>query len=165
MSRWILGCGLVVAVILIIVFARGAAKTTYVNGLPQYTDLPGREYIFERDCYIFKFKDADTDWPLVGSRLTVPSLPAEVDPKNVGVELPNVRILDTVTTGTTFKIVSVRRDQREGRATITFEILFIDEASRKYPRLDAFWMLDNTAESPVSAPKILSDYAVPRRSG
>ena len=41
-----------------------AVKTTYVNGLPLYSGaLPGREYILERDCYVFKFKNHSSDWP------------------------------------------------------------------------------------------------------
>jgi hypothetical protein len=163
MYRWILGGVLAAIALLIVFFTRGTTKTSYVNGLPPYTTLPGREYIFERDCYIFKFKDADTDWPLIGSSLTVPSLPAEVGPRNVGAPFPNLRILDTVTTGTRFRIVSVRRDQVGTNSTITYEILFVDEASRKFPRVDAFWMLDHTKEDPLAAPKILTDYAVPRR--
>jgi len=45
-----------------------SVKTTYVNGLPPYTTLPGLEFILERDCYVFKFKAHDTDWPLLASR-------------------------------------------------------------------------------------------------
>jgi hypothetical protein len=164
MYRWILGSILAAIVCLIVLLTRGSTKTSYVNGLPPYTDLPGREYIFERDCYIFTFKDSPSDWPYVGSRLTVPSLPADVEAKYVGTTVSNIQILDTVAVGTRFKVASVRRDQKGEKATITYEILIGDEGSRKYYRVDAFWMLDDTAERPGIAPKVLIDYAVPRRS-
>ena len=86
-----------------------STRTAYVNGLPQYNQLPGREYLFQRDCYIFKFKRHDTDWPLVGanvsgSAMSVPDLPAEVSPKNVGADLPALRILDLARTGDRFRL-------------------------------------------------------------
>jgi hypothetical protein len=164
MSRWILGGSLAALLVFVIVYPRTASKTSYVNGLPPYTDLPGREYIFEQDCYIFKFKDAASDWPLVGSKFTVPDLPERVDAKFVGASLPNVTILDTVATGMRFRIVSVRRDQKGKQATISYEILFLDEAAHKYPRLDSTWMQDHTVEAPGAVPKILTDYAVPLRT-
>ena len=144
-----------------------STRTAYVNGLPQYNQLPGREYLFQRDCYIFKFKRHDTDWPLVGanvsgSAMSVPDLPAEVSPKNVGADLPALRILDLARTGDRFRIVSVRRDQNRRGTHFTFEILFINEAERRYPRLDAFWILDHTPEERGEAPSILPDYAVER---
>jgi hypothetical protein len=163
MYRWILGGVLAAVVCLILILNHGSTKTSYVNGLPPYTDIPGTEYIFERDCYIFSFKDSSSDWPFVASHATVPALPAEVDPKNVGAPFPNVRILDTVAVGTRFKIASVRRDQKGKKATITYEILIGDE-SRRYFRVDAFWMLDDPTERPGVAPKILVAYAVPQRS-
>jgi hypothetical protein len=164
MYRWFMG-GLLIAIIaLVAITTRTATKTSYVNGLPLYSQIPGREYIFQRDCYLFKFKDQASDWPLVGAHATVPALPAEVDAKYVGTDVADLRILDTVTTGTRFRIVSVRRDQKGPKTTITYEILFADEASRKFPRVDAQWMLDHTVEDPAQAPGILADYAVPRRT-
>jgi hypothetical protein len=164
MYRWIIGGVLVAVVLLIVLTGRTANKTSYVNGLALYSSIPGREFIFQRDCYIFKLKDSASDWPYVAAHASVPALPADVDPKYVGVDLPAVRILDVVTTGTRFRIVSVRRDQRGPKTTITYEILFADEASRKYPRVDALFMLDHAAEDPTTAPMIVPEYAVPRRT-
>src|SRR5450631_1626062 len=76
-----------------------SVKTSYVNGLAPYTNLPGREYVLQRDAYIFKFRDHDTDWPLIGARDTVPDLPSEVKESNVGADLPKVRILGALKTG------------------------------------------------------------------
>lgn len=167
MMKWIL---VAVAALLLAGFVYWQAtsvKTAYVNGLPQYNRLPGREFIFERDCYIFKFKRHNTDWPLVGanapaSAMSVSELPAEVSPKYVGADLPAVRILGLAHTGDRFRIVSVRRDTSRRGTTITFEILFTNEAVRPYPRLDAYWILDHAPEQRDEAPTILPDYAVER---
>ena len=135
-------------------------KTTYVNGLQPYTSLPGREFILEKECYIFKFKSPDTDWPLIGAKDTVPDLPADVKASNVGMDLPNIRILDVLHVGDHFHIASVRRDQSPKKTTITFEILLLDEAARKFPRLDAFLILDHSPEAAGGAPTIMTSYAV-----
>jgi len=165
--KWIflaIGVGLVAAFIF---WQANAVKTTYVNGLPEYNQLPGREFIFERDCYIFKFKAHDTVWPLVGANvpgaaMSVPDLPADVSPKFVGADLPAVRILDIAHTGERFRIVSVRRDASRRRTQITFEIVFLNVDGRPYPRMDAYWILDHTPEQHGAAPTILPDYAVER---
>lgn len=164
MYRWIMGGLLAAIVLLIVVSSHNANKTSYVNGLAEYSKIPGKEFIFERDCYIFKLTDKESDWPYVASHASLAGLPAEFDVKNVGKDFGNIRILDTVALGTGFRIVSVRRDQRGAKSTITYEILFADEASRKYPRVDALYMLDRTEEDPVTAPSIVGDYAVPRRT-
>ncbi len=145
-----------------VIFQLESVKTTYVNGLPPYTNLPGREFILQRDCYVFKFKDHDTSWPLIASSDSVPALPAEVKPSNVGAELPTVRILDVLKVGDRFRIVSVRKDVSRKETRVTFEILLHDESSRKYPRLDAFWILDHSPENVGAAPKIITAYAVPQ---
>jgi hypothetical protein len=139
---------------------RQSVKTTYVNGLAPYTHLAGREYIVEQDCYIFKLKEHDTSWPLLGSQATVPELPAQVSPANVGADMPGVRILDVVRIGDHFRIASVRRDAGRAGTRITFEIVLADESSRKYPRLDAFWIMDHSPEKDGAAPTILPQYAV-----
>jgi hypothetical protein len=164
MFRRVLACTLVAILLLVLFITHRSVRTSYVNGIPPYTDLPGREFIFERDCYIFKLKDEQTDWPYVAANTTVPGLPAEVTARNVGADLPNIRILGIVAIGDLFKILSVRRDERGGHSTITYEIQFLDEDAHKYPRLDARWMLDHTEEKPGPVPRILADYAVPRRS-
>ena len=75
--------------------------------------------------------------------------------------MPNVRILDVLHVGDHFRIISVRRDQAPGKTTISFEILLRDEEARKYPRLDAFWIMDHTPEKVGAAPTIMIAYAVP----
>ncbi len=142
-------------------------KTAYVNGLPEYSQLPGREYIVERDCYTFTLKHHKSDWPLIGANapdasLSVSALPAEVTEKNIGKETPDVHILDVVRTGSRFKIASVRRDQGAKSTSISFEILFLDENARRYSRLDAFWIMDHSHDQEGAAPAILETYAVQR---
>ena len=165
--KWIIAAVAALLLGAFIYWQAGAVKTTYVNGLPQYTRLPGREFIFERDCYIFKFKAHDTVWPLVGANvpgaaLSVPELPAEVSPRYVGADLPAVRILDIAHTGDRFRIVSVRRDASRRATQITFEIVFLNVDGRRYPRLDAYWILDHAPEQHGAAPAMLPDYAVER---
>jgi hypothetical protein len=142
-------------------------KTSYVNGLAPYNRIPGKEYILEHDCYVFKIKDHDTSWPLIGAKVPgTPAdslnLPAEITEKSVGANLPNLRILDVVRSGARFKIVSVRRDEGRQGTHITFEILLLDEADRRYPRLDAFWIMDHSPEATGAPPRIIEDFAVVR---
>jgi hypothetical protein len=165
--KWILA--LVIAGLLagFVCWQLNATKTTYINGLALYNQLPGREYIFERDCYLFKFKRHDTVWPLVGANvpgaaMSVPELPTEVSPRYVGADLLAVRILDIAHTGDRFRIVSVRRDTSRRTTQITFEIVFLNVDARRYPRLDAFWIMDHRPERRGEAPAILPDYAVER---
>lgn len=159
--KWFLAIVAVCLVVLFVRHERSAVKSSYVNGLPQYNQLPNREFIFQRDCYIFKDDAHPTDWPLVAAHATVPALPAEVTEKNVGTEISGLRLLDVVRTGARFRLVSVRRDESRQGTTITFEILFLDEASRKYARLDAFDLLDHAPEKNGAPPVFLGDYAAP----
>ena len=166
--KWILSLAAVAAFVAFAIYQRGAVKTSYVNGLAVYSRLPGQEFILERDCYVFKLKKHDTSWPLVGanfqgSSVTIPGLPSEISEKNVGQDSPEVRILDIVRSGARFKIVSVRRDESRAGTTISFEILLLDEAERKYPRLDAFWIMDHSPEKNGAAPTMIEDFAVPGR--
>jgi hypothetical protein len=138
-------------------------KTTYVNGLVPYTNLPGRDFIVEHDCYVFKFKDQASDWPMLGAKDTVPALPADVTPANVGMDLPSVRILDVIHVGDHFRIASVRRDVSRKGTKITFEVLLSDESTRKFPRLDTYWIMDHSPEAHGEAPTLLPAYAVPLR--
>ena len=170
MNRWIWISVFALAVTALVLWQRSGTKTAYVNGLPEYNTLPGREYIFQRDCYLFKWKDRNTSYPLVGAHIpgsaySVPELPQAVDPKNIGTSTEKVRILDVVRSGSRFKIISVRREQSRRETTITFEILFMDEAERKYPRMDAFHILDHTPEARGAAPQIVTDYAAERVKG
>jgi len=141
-----------------------SVKTTYVNGLAPYTSLPGRVFILEKDCYIFKFRDRNSSWPLLGAHETVPDLPADVKEGFVGADFAAVRILGVLRAGDRFRIVSVRKDESRAHTDVTFEILLDDENSRKYPRLDSFWIMDHSPEKSGGAPSILIDYAVPERS-
>ncbi len=162
MMKWILALAALVVVIAFVAWRRDAVKIAYVNGLAAYTNLPGKEYILERDCYIFKFKNHQPDWPFLASHLTVPDLPETVDEKALGSDQPKVALLDIARLGSHFKIVSVRRDEHAGKTTITFEVLFTNENERKYARVDLYWMLDHTPELQGLAPKILDAYAVER---
>jgi hypothetical protein len=162
MFKWFLAAAAVVLVAVFVLWQRDSVKTAYVNGLAQYNKLPGREFIFERDCYIFKLAAHPTDYPLVAARATVPELPAAVDDKLIGSNQSGVRLLDTVRTGSRFKIVSVRRDEGRTKTDVTFEILLLDEAERNYPRLDAFFILDHSPEQTGAAPLVREDYAVAR---
>lgn len=167
MTKWIMAAAGALLLAGFIYWQANSVKTTYVNGLPQYSQLPDREYIFERDCYIFKFKAHDTVWPLVGANspgapMSVSALPAEVSPKYVGADLPAVRILDIAHTGDRFRIVSVRRDASRRATHITFEIVFLNVEGRLYPRMDAYWIMDHTPEQHDAAPTILPDDAVAR---
>jgi hypothetical protein len=158
--KWLIA--VVVAALLAgyVYWQRQSVKTTYVNGLAPYTTLAGREYILERDCYIFKLKAHDTSWPLLGAHETVPELPEAVKDSSVGTVLPGVRILGILHTGDRFHIASVRRDTSRSETRITFEVVLVDESTRQYPRLDAFPILDHSPEKEGAAPTIMTDYAV-----
>jgi hypothetical protein len=158
--KWLLA--LVVAVLVaVIAYTRlHSTKSTYVNGLAPYATLPGRNYVLEKDCYIFKLKAQDSNWPFLASHGTVASLPAEVRDSNVGGDFPDVRILDVLHVGDHFRIASVVKDERGATSTITFEVILENEATRKFPRLDAFWIMDHSPEKDGLAPKIMTDYAV-----
>jgi hypothetical protein len=160
--KWFFVAAATILVAVFFFWQRDSVKTSYVNGLPEYSSLPNKEYLFQSDCYIFKFKKHDTAWPLVGTHAVVPELPVEVDEKNIGLELPGVRILGVVRFGSRLKLVSVRRDQSRQGTAITFEILFMDEAERKYPRLDVFYLLDHGPEKDGAPPKFIESYVVPR---
>ena len=165
MVKWILAGVGALLIGVFIYWQANTVKEAYVNGLAPYSQIPGRLYVFERNCYIFKFKHHNTDYPLVGANapgepMTVPALPAEVSRKFVGKDLPGVRILDVVHTGERFRIVSVRRDTRRQVSTITFEILLGNDEQRPYPRLDAYWIMDHAPEKDGKAPTILPGYAV-----
>src|SRR3569833_3732645 len=113
--KWLLALLAVLAIGWFIYSQRTGTKTSYVNGLPEYSMMPGREYVMERDCYIFTLNHKKNDWPFIGANapaaaLSVPALPPEVSDKNVGRELPEAHILDVARTGSRFKIASVRRD-------------------------------------------------------
>lgn len=140
----------------------GGPKVAYVNGLPEYNHLPGQEYILQRDCYIFKFTDRDSSWPLIASHPTIPALPETVSAEQIGKTVGNARIIGLARVGERFKIASVRRTGEGPGAVVSFEILFLDEARREDPRMDAYWMMSHDTTDPDSAPKIREEYAVLR---
>ena len=158
--RWLLAAVVAVMLGAFVYLQRHSTKTTYVNGLAPYTKLPNREFVLEKDCYIFKLKAEDTSWPLIGAHETVDALPEDVAPAHVGEDLPGARILDVLHVGDHFRIVSVRRDESRAKTTVTFEVLLADENTRKFPRLDAFWIMDHAPEKDGQAPGILPAYAV-----
>jgi hypothetical protein len=159
--RWFLAAA-AIAFVAFLFWQSTGERVSYVNGLPEYNTLPGREYFLEHDCYLFKFKRENSDWPLIASRASVPALPETVDSKYVGAELPDVRILDLIKAGTRFRIVSVRKTASRTKSSISFEILLGDEVSFRYPRVDAYWILDHSPEKDGKAPRVMTDYAVPR---
>lgn len=164
MLKWILAAAVAAAAIAGFAhWQHGQVKTAYVNGLPAYEWIPGRHYIFERDCYLFKLKDRPSDFPLVGDHAVVPELPVEVSEREIGASLPGVEILGVVRIGDRFKIASVRRDTGPKGTTITFEIRFADEDSHKYPRVDTFWIMDHSPEATGAAPTLLPTYVAAER--
>jgi hypothetical protein len=158
--KWLLAAAFAALLVGYVYWQRQSVKTTYVNGLAPYTNLAGREFILEQDCYIFKLRAHDTSWPLLGAHETVPELPAQVKESDVGADLPGVRILGIVRTGDRFHLASVRRDESRAEKRVTFEIVLVDESTRPFPRLDAYVMLDHSPEKEGAAPRFMADYAV-----
>jgi hypothetical protein len=165
MFKWLLLAGVVVGVAGFVIIQRGAVKVTYVNGLPLYNQLPNQEYIFQRDCYIFKLEHRDTSYPLVGTHAVVPELPPTVAREHIGQTVNGARILEIARLGDRFRIISVRREESRKETFVTFEILFVDEAERRYPRLDAYFLLQHPAAGEERAPEIRETFAVRRVKG
>lgn len=161
MLKWLLAAAGAALLAALVLRQRDKVKTSYVNGLDAYSALPGRQFILERDCYVFKTAARDTDWPLIADHAAFPGLPPAVGSGAVGSAGAGVRILDLARAGARFRIVSVRRDESRKGASISFEILFLDEADRKYPRVDAFYLLDHGPEASGGAPGFLPAYAAP----
>ncbi len=158
--KWVLAALAVLALATAFVMReRAAVKTSYVNGLTAYSKLPGRMYILQRDCYIFKLDRHETSYPLIGTHDVVPELPEKVTAVTEATVVPGARLLDTLKTGTRFQIVSVRRDESRAGTNITLEVLLEDEANRKYPRLDTFFILDHAPEAQGAAPLLRPDFA------
>lgn len=160
--KWILAALLTVLIAGFVYWQRQGVKVSYVNGLSTYNNLPGREYILQRDCYLFKLDDRPSSWPYLGDFGVVASLPAEVHYKHLNIKHPTGRIIDVVRTGSRFKLVSVRRDESRHGTSISFELLFSDEDQRKYPRIDAYFIMDHAPEAEGKAPSLLHSYAVER---
>ena len=157
--KWILAAVAAILIGAFVLWQRSAVKSSYVNGLDAYHNLPNQEYILEKDCYIFSC-DKHSHFPFMAAHDTVPGLPEEVDKKNVGQEFGDIKIIDIAKTGSHFRIVSVRRDDSRTGTEITFEVLFRDELERAFPRVDCYYMLDHTPEAKGQAPAFLVRYAV-----
>ncbi len=160
--KWIIAVLAAALVAGFVYWQREGVKIAYVNGLAPYSSLPNREYIFQRDCYLFKLDDRSSSWPYVGDQAVVSTLPAVVDPKHIDAAHPGGRIIDVVRTGSRFRLVSVRRDESRHGTSISFELVFVDEAERKYPRIDAYFIMDHAPEARGEAPSLLPAYAVER---
>ncbi|MDX2187074.1 MAG: hypothetical protein SFV32_09080 [Opitutaceae bacterium] len=141
---------------------RAGVKVSYVNGLPAYSGLPNREFLFQQDCYILKLDGSEAAYPLVAGAAQLPVLPAEVVDANIGKSFPGGKILGTVKTGSRIKLISVRREQGRDSTLISFEVLFLDEAERPYPRLDSRLILDHEPEKNGEPPRFLDSVVVPR---
>ncbi len=170
MNRWIFIGLATLATVSFVLWQRSGTKTEYINGLPLYRDLPGQEYILQQDCYLFKLDAHDTAYPLIGANaagipMRVAELPELVSAAQVGTTARGVRILDTCKAGSRFRIVSVRRERSPDSTRITFEVLLENEAERKYPRLDAYYIMDHSPESQGRAPSILPEFAARRVKG
>ncbi len=144
---------------------RQSVKVSYVNGLPAYSHLPGKEFLFQKDCYIYADDSTPAAYPLVASHDEVPALPALVSSDAVGTTVQGLRLLATARVGDRIKLVSVRREESREGTELSFEILFVDENERPYPRLDARKILDFAPVSQGAAPQFLPDVVVPRVKG
>ena len=161
--RWFLVIALaLVAVTALVWQQRDNTKVAYVNGLPAYTQLPGREFLLQQDCFILSREGTPAAYPLIANHAQIPALPAEVSDKEIGENHGGYRILATATVGSRFKIISVRREESRSGTTISFEILFHDEAERPYPRLDARLLLDHSPETRGEPPVFLAEVVSPR---
>lgn len=145
MIKWLIA--LVCAVVLggFLWFQFNTTKIAYVNGVAPYDVMPGREYILQADCYVFAWHDhhkSGTAYPLLGvnlpgARTSVEALPREVSTAKLKEQLPLVRLMDVIPKGTRFRLLSVRREENRRTGTfISYEIKFLDEVDRPYPRID-----------------------------
>lgn len=167
MSKWLLAVALVVLAGLTLWWQVNTTKISYVNGLERYADRPNREFILERDCYVFAWREhIATANPLLGVNApevptSVAALPREVTRDNIGREFPLVRIIDVIPKGTRFRLLSVRREESRRTGTfITYEITCLDDVDRPYKRTDIRPILLPVAHQ-GDPPEIDSTVAVP----
>lgn len=139
----------------------GGVKRSYINGLEHFNQMPNREYILQRDAYIFKDDQRDSAYPYLATPAEYPGLPATVTADQIGARFGSLRILDTVAIGERFRVVSVRLDETKTSSEITYEVLLEDDAARAYPRLDAFFLLDSThtdlTRPPAFLPRLVAE--------
>lgn len=145
MLKWFIAAVCVVLLGWFIWFQVNTVKISYVNGLAPYDVMPGREYILQHDCYVFAWHDRKsiaTANPLLGvnlpgARTSLDALPREVSREKIGQSLPLVRLMDVIPQGTRFRLLSVRREESRRAGTfISYEVTFLDEVERPYPRTD-----------------------------
>lgn len=141
-SLWALGVIAAAAFLWLLFGPTGGVKRSYINGLEHFNQMPNREYILQRDAYVFKDDRRDSAYPYLATAAEYPGLPVVVSADQVGAKIGSVRILDTVKVGDRFRLVSVRLDETKNFAEITYEILLENDATRAYPRLDALFLLD-----------------------
>ncbi len=139
----------------------GGVKRSYINGLEHFNQMPNREFILQRDAYIFKDDRRDSAYPYIATAEEYPGLPATVSPAQHNTTHGSLRILDSVKIGTRFRLVSVRRDETKNSAEITYEILLENDAQRAYPRLDALFLLDpvhtDLTRPPLFLPRLVAE--------
>jgi hypothetical protein len=143
MMKWIIPVAGAAVIGWFVWFQVNATKISYVNGLPPYDVMPGREFILQRDCYVFNWRrDPAKGFPLLGAhapgtRSHVADLPSDSSPTRRGQELPALRILDLIPKGTRLLLTSVRREEsRRTGILITYEAKFLDEVDRPYQKVD-----------------------------
>ncbi|WP_404421267.1 hypothetical protein [Nibricoccus sp. IMCC34717] len=159
--KWFISLTALVLVVGFVLWQRSGTKVSYVNGLPIYSSLPNREFLFQQDAYILKTKGPQA-YPLVAGHAQLPALPETVDAAMIGRTFGDVTVLGTVKTGSRVRIISVRREEGKQGTLISFEVLFHDEAERPYPRLDARLLLDHSPEAAGEPPRFLDGVVVPR---
>jgi hypothetical protein len=159
--KWLISLTALALTVGFVLWQRSGTKVAYVNGLPAYSSLPNREFLFQQDAYILKAKGPQA-YPLVAGHAQVPSLPESVDDAAIGRTFGECTVLGTVKTGSRVRIISVRREEGKLGTLISFEILFLDEADRPYPRLDARLLLDHAPENAGEPPRFLDGVVVPR---
>ncbi len=165
--KWLLSVILVAIAVAAVWWQINTTKIAYVNGLDAYAAMPNKEYVLEKDCYVFALrKHIATAHPLLGLNApgvptSCPDLPVEVTRANVGQVLPNVRLMDVIPHGTHFRILSVRSEQsrREG-LFISYEITFLDDVERPYQRID-LRKIQLPVAHPGDVPQIDPAVAVP----
>lgn len=167
MSKWLLTVVLVIIVGWALWFQVNTTKIAYVNGLDAYAHMPGREYILQKDCYVFSWRHTiATAHPLLGINAPdvaarTPELPPEVTRANVEKPRPGVRIMDVIPKGTRFRILSVRMEEsRRTGISISYEIYLLDNLERPYPRVD-LRAVQLPVKQPTDAPEIDPAIAVP----
>jgi hypothetical protein len=148
-------------------FQANSTKISYVNGVPPYDVMPGREYILQADCYVFAWvRNPTAGFPLLGTNLAsaptrVAALPADNSARHAGHTVGAVRILDFIPRGTRLLITSVRHEEsRRGGIVVTYEAKLLDDIDRPYPKVDLRPLLLPVAHA-GDVPVIDSTVAVP----